>query len=292
MRDMKCRRNRRLRSLLIGMLGAFLYASMATAQEAAPPAGDDITALKNDVQQLKTQQQQILDRLDELKKLLSGRGGTASTAPAIKAPDVMSVQGEPFRGAASSTVAIIEYGDFECPFCRHFQHDVYPQVLDNYIKAGKVKYFYRDMPLPFHQHALPAARAARCAGEQGKYWEMYDTLFADKLASTAAEIDDQAKGLGLDTAKLDTCVSSDRFAAAIHRNVDEASKMQIRGTPTFLIGTISPGSDLVNVKTTVIGAQPFDAFKAAIDPLLAPAPPTVSSNRPATSSAIAQPHVN
>jgi protein-disulfide isomerase len=143
------------------------------------------------------------------------------------------------------------------------------------------------MPLPFHQHALPAARAARCAGEQGKYWEMYDSLFADKLASTSAEIDDQAKGLGLDTAKLDACVNSDRFADAIHRNVDEASKMQIRGTPTFLIGTMSPGSDLVNIQTTVIGAQPFEAFKAAIDPLLSPAPPAI-----ATSGAMVHPPVN
>ena len=286
MRDMRRRFGRGLQFLIIGMLGAFLYAPLARAQEPAPP-GDDIVALKNDVQQLKTQQQQILDRLDELKKLLSGRGGTASTAPAVKAPDVMSVQGEIFRGDASSTVAIIEYGDFECPFCRHFQHDVYPQVLDKYIKAGKVKYFYRDMPLPFHQRALPAARAARCAGEQGKYWEMYDTLFADKLASTSAEIDDQAKGLGLDTAKLDTCVSSDRFAAVIHRNADEASKMQIRGTPTFLIGTMSPGSDLVNIKMTVVGAQPFEAFKAAIDPLLSPAPPAVAANDTAV-----HPHAN
>jgi protein-disulfide isomerase len=287
MRDMRYGRSRGLRSLIIGILGASLCASLAAAQQTAQAAGDDITALKKDVQQLKTQQQQILDRLDELKKLLSGRVGAASTAPTIKAPDVMSVQGEPFRGEASSLVAIIEYGDFECPFCRHFQHDIYPQVLDDYIKAGKVKYFYRDMPLPFHQHALPAARAARCAGEQGKYWEMYDSLFADKLASTSAEIDDQAKGLGLDTAKLDACVNSDRFADAIHRNVDEASKMQIRGTPTFLIGTMSPGSDLVNIKTTVIGAQPFEAFKAAIDPLLSPAPPAI-----ATSGAMVHPPVN
>lgn len=287
MRDMRYGPSRGLLFLMIGIFGASLCASPTTAQQAAPQAGEDITALKKDVQQLKTQQQQILDRLDELKKLLSGRVGAASTAPTIKAPDVMSVQGEPFRGDASSLVAIIEYGDFECPFCRHFQHDVYPQVLDDYIKAGKVKYFYRDMPLPFHQHALPAALAARCAGEQGKYWEMYDSLFADKLASTSAEIDDQAKGLGLDTAKLDTCVNSDRFAAAIHRNVDEASKMQIRGTPTFLIGTMSPGSDLVNIKTTVIGAQPFEAFKAAIDPLLSPALPAV-----ATSGAIVHPRVN
>jgi protein-disulfide isomerase len=287
MRDRQFRRSRVLRLLLIGVLGVFLYPSLATAQQSAPSSEDEITTLRNDVQQLKTQQQQILDRLDELKKLLSGRGGTASTPSAIKAPDIMSVQGELFRGDASSTVAIIEYGDFECPFCRHFQHDVYPQVLDKYIKSGKVKYFYRDMPLPFHSHALPAARAARCAGEQGRYWEMYDALFADKLASTAAEIDDQAKGVGVDTVKLDACVNSDRFAAVIHRNVDEASKMQIRGTPTFLIGTMSPGSDRINIKATVVGAQPFEAFKAAIDPLLTPASPAIAAN-----AATVQSHVN
>src|SRR5260221_459521 len=89
-------------------------------------------------------------------------------------PRSAPVHGEPFRSDAHARVAIIEYSDFECPLCRQFARDVYPLIDAAYIHSGKVKYFFRDLPLPMHPHALPAARAARCAGEQGKFWEMHD----------------------------------------------------------------------------------------------------------------------
>jgi protein-disulfide isomerase len=259
----------------------------ATAQQSAQQQqqqGDDLAALKNDVQQLKAQQQQILDRLDELKKLLNSRGGNAQAA--LKVPDTMSVDGELFRGEATAPVAIIEYADIECPFCRRFEHDIYPRVFDDYIRAGKARLYYRDMPLPFHEHAVPAARATHCAGEQGKFWEMHDSLFTDKipipgpngrsLGLAPSDIDEHAAKLGLDTAKLDACMASTRFADEIKRSSEEAAKMNIEGTPTFVIGTIGPNGNIVSVKKTIVGAQPFGAFKAAIDPLLAPAPTAVA----------------
>jgi protein-disulfide isomerase len=235
--------------------------------------------LKNDMQQLKAQQQLILDRLDELKKLLNTRGGNAQ--PALKVPDTMGVDGELFRGEATAPVAIIEYADIECPFCRHFERDIYPRVFDDYIKTGKARLYYRDMPLPFHEHAVPAARAAHCAGEQGKVWEMHDSLFTDKIpipgpngrssGLAASDIDERAAKLGLDTTKLDACIASTRFAEVIKHSSEEAAKMNIEGTPTFVIGTIDPNGNIVSVKKTIVGAQPFGAFKGVIDPLLAPA---------------------
>jgi protein-disulfide isomerase len=261
------------RTVLAGTLAVSLGAVAGTAQ-ATSEHETDIVALKNDVQQLKAQQQLILDRLDELKKLLK-EGSKAQ--PAIKAPDTMSVSGELFRGEATAPLAIIEYGDIECPFCRRFKHDVYPQVLDVYIKTGKARFYYRDMPLPFHERAIPAARAAHCAGEQGKFWEMHDSLFTDKTATlTATDFNDRAGKLGIDIAKLDACMTSDRFVDVIQRSSEEAAKMEISGTPTFLIGTMSQNGDIVNVKKTVIGALPFEAFKTTIDSILSPAnTPTV-----------------
>jgi protein-disulfide isomerase len=270
-----------IRLLLAVTLAACLGMTSATAQQSTQQQqqGVDTAALKNDIQQLKTQQQQILDRLDELKKLLNSRGSNAQ--PALKVPDTMSVDGELFRGEATAQVAIIEYADIECPFCRHFEHDIYPRVFDDYIKAGKARLYYRDMPLPFHEHAMPAARAAHCAGEQGKFWEMHDSLFTDKIpipgpngrssGLATSDIDERAAKLGLDTAKLDACIASPRFADVIKHSSEEAAKMNIEGTPTFVIGTIGPNGNIVSVKKTIIGAQPFGAFKAAIDPLLAPA---------------------
>ena len=236
----------------------------AVGASAAQPRTEDFAKLKDDVARLNAQQQQILDSLDELKRMIKGPG-----QPALKPPQTMSVAGEQYKGRPNATLAIIEYADFECPFCRRFEHDVYPQIRDNYIDTGKVKYFHRDMPLPFHERAMPAARAAHCASEQGKFWEMHDSLLGDTASLGAADIDERAGKLGLNVSKLDECISSDRFADIIQRSVAEATRMQISGTPTFIIGELDAQGRLMSVKKTVVGAYPFDTFKAAIDPLLA-----------------------
>lgn len=269
-----------LRSLLIGStLAACLWCVAAAAEPSVSTQARELANLKDEVQSMKAQQQQILDSLDELKKLMKTNNGP----PAIKVPETMSVAGEPFRGETGATLAIIEYADFECPFCRRFEHDTYPQIRDAYIDTGKVKYFFRDLPLPFHQHSMPDARAARCAAEQGKLWEMHDSLFSDPAALNEGDIDTRATKLGIDTTKLDACVASARFADVIQHSMSEASGMQISGTPTFVIGTLGPDGQLVNVKKTVVGAYPFDAFKSVIEPLLASSPPrsgpVLSNNR-------------
>ena len=243
-------------------LALFLLA--AAGAYGSQPSGADVAQLKADVARLTTQQQQILDSLDELKKMIRGPG-----QPALKPPATMSLAGEPFRGQGTATLAIIEYADFQCPFCRHFEHDIYPQIRDSYINTGKLKYFHRDMPLPLHQGALPAARAAHCASEQGKFWEMHDSLLGDAASLSAADIDERAGKLGLNVAKLDECISSDRFADIIQRGVAEATEMRVSGTPTFIIGTLDARGTLMSVKKTVVGANPFETFKAALDPLLA-----------------------
>lgn len=271
----------------VAFLSSFLTA--ATAQQSPPPQSEDSIALKNDIQQLKAQQQQILDRLDELKKLVNSKR-SENPQPAIKAPETMGVNGELFRGASTAPVAIIEYGDIECPFCRRFKQDIYPKIFEDYIKTGKARFYYRDMPLTFHEHALPAARAEHCAEEQGKFWEMHDSLFTDKpgligpggrkIMLTQSDIEERARTLGLDTAKLDDCIASTRYTDLIKRNSEEAAKMNIEGTPTFLIGTIGPNGNIMSMKKPVVGAQPFEVFKSVIDPLLSPAPPEPHASNP------------
>jgi protein-disulfide isomerase len=246
-------------------LGIFTLAILAAVGAyAAQPRAEDFIKLKDEMARLNAQQQQILGSLDELKRIIKGPG-----QPALKAPETMSVAGEPFKGQPSATLAIIEYADFQCPFCRRFEQDVYPQIRDNYINSGKVQYFHRDMPLPFHEGSMPAARAAHCASEQGKFWEMHDSLLGDAASLGAADIDERAGRLGLNVSELDKCISSDRFADIIRRSVTEATEMQISGTPTFIIGTLDAQGNLMSVKKTVVGAYPFGAFKAALDPLLA-----------------------
>lgn len=249
-----------MRSLSILALAVLGTVSAAASQ----PNKDELATLKDQVAQLNAQQQQILASLDELKKMVKGPG-----QPELKPPPTMSVAGELYKGEPAARVAIIEYADFQCPFCRRFESQVYPNIRDRYIQTGKLKYFHRDMPLVFHQGAMPAARAVHCASEQGKFWEMHDSLLGDAASLTPADIDDRAGKLGMNVSELDKCISSDRFADIIQRGITEASTMQISGTPTFIIGTLDAQGNLMSVKKTVVGASPFEAFKAAIDPLLA-----------------------
>ena len=210
---------------------------------------DDVAQLRDEVARLSAQQQQILASLDELKKMMRGPG-----QPALKPPATMGVAGEPYKGDATAKLAIIEYADFQCPFCRRFEHDIYPQIRDNYVNTGKLKYFHRDMPLPFHQGAMPAARAVHCATEQGKFWELHDSLLGDTASLSAADIDERAGKLGMNVAELDKCISSDRFADIIQRSAKEANEMQVSGTPTFIIGTLDAQGKIMSVKNTVVGA--------------------------------------
>lgn len=249
------------------VVGLLAWAALVTGAAGARPVSDsELVKMRAEMDQLNLQQQQILAALDELKKMIRAPG-----QPELKPPQTMSVAGEPFKGQPAAKVAIIEYADFECPFCRRFEHEIFPRLRDSYVSTGKLKYFHRDMPLPFHQGAMPAARAAHCASEQGKFWEMHDTLLGDAASLTLADIDQRAATLGLDIPQLDRCISSDRFADIIQRGITEANDMRVSGTPTFIIGTLDPDGNLMSVKATVVGASPFEAFKGALDPLIASA---------------------
>src|SRR6267378_1767641 len=248
--------------LLLLCFGLSQFGNAQAQNETKDQPQGDLSALRTDVRALQAEQQQIITRLDELKQLLQAN---AQPAPRISS---LSVRGETFRGDSGAHVAIIEYADFECPYCGEYERKVFPQILSDYIEPGKVKYFYRDLPLPMHARAFPAARAARCAGEQGKYWEMHDSLFAKQMALSAPALLDRAQTLGLDKAKFTECQSSEKYTADIQKNLSDAQNMQIEGTPTFFIGVVESGGD-VTIKKRFQGAAPFDVFKTQLDALLA-----------------------
>lgn len=227
---------------------------------------DTVSSLAKDVNILTKQQQQMIEQLDELKRLLPP---SSAVRPAPQLPTALSVAGERFEGDAPARVAIIEYSDFECPFCGGYERGTSPQIFDSYIKPGKVKLYYRDLPLPMHPHALQAARAARCAGEQGKYWEMHDSLFARQNALSDPVLLDRAKTLGFDTKQFGECFSSDKYKDEIQKGVAEAQKLGVQATPTFFIGTIDQSGEIVNISKRIVGAKPYAEFQAALDEVLA-----------------------
>jgi protein-disulfide isomerase len=168
-------------------------------------------------------------------------------------PPVVAVEtaGRPARGGAKAPVTIIEFSDYQCPFCKRAE-GVVDQVMQTY--GDKVRVVFRNYPLPFHQHARGAAEAASCANAQGKFWEYHRKLFSSQNALAEDKLKAYAGELGLDQAKFDTCLATKPFKAAIDKDVADGEKAGVSGTPAFFING-----------RMISGAQPFERFKEVID---------------------------
>ena len=160
----------------------------------------------------------------------------------------------------------MEFSDFECSYCRRFHEQVMPQLKRDYIDTGLVRFVHKDLPLPFHPQALPAAAAARCAGEQDRYWDLYSGLFDQQNCLNCKGILAIAAEEELNTTALKACMERESTLAVINANRSEASLHNISATPTFIIGpTRSDGSLDGQV---IEGAVPWDTFKSTIEKAL------------------------
>jgi protein-disulfide isomerase len=157
----------------------------------------------------------------------------------------------PAKGPEGAPVTIVEFSDFQCPFCSRAIGTV-EEVLKAY--PDKVRLVFRQFPLEFHKQAPKAAEAALCANEQGKFWQMHDTLFANQKELEVPKLKEYAKKVGLDSAKFDKCLDSGEKAAAVQADQADGQKAGVNGTPAFFINGI-----------LLSGAQPFDEFKNVID---------------------------
>jgi protein-disulfide isomerase len=161
----------------------------------------------------------------------------------------------PSRGPEKAPITIVEFSDFECPYCGRGE-EVISEVLRAYPE--KIRLYYRDFPLPMHPNAPKSAEAAHCAGDQGKYWEMHAKLFANQRALEIPALKGYAKSLNLDTAKFDKCLDSGEKAKIVEEAHKAGTELGVNGTPAFFVNGIM-----------ISGAQPFDAFKEIIDGELA-----------------------
>ena len=168
---------------------------------------------------------------------------------------------EPARGSADAPLTVVEFLDYQCPYCRRFEAEVWPRLKRNYVDTGKVRFIVRDLPLSFHAHAQPAAEAAHCAAEQGRFWPMHEALLASGSDLSPQGLEHQAGALGLDVPRFKACVAAGRYAAVIAHNVADADALGLRGTPAFLIGTVQDGELRGQA---VMGALPYNEFAAII----------------------------
>lgn len=171
-------------------------------------------------------------------------------------------------GRADAPLTIIEFTDLQCPHCARFARDTFPRLRRDYVDTGKLRYVSRDFPLPTHAQALPAAVASRCAGEQGRYWEYREALFAAQATLRSQPYARIAGELGLDVARLEACLRNPMQAAAVRSDLELAQAHGIRGTPTFVIGREVNGQF---EGQQFSGAVAFEVLAAKIDELLADA---------------------
>ena len=184
--------------------------------------------------------------------------GKYKTAVLLRPPVVdVATAGRPEKGGKNASVTIIEFSDYECPFCKRAE-GVVDQVMTTY--GDKVKLVFRDFPLPFHSNARPAAEAANCAGGMGKFWEYHAKLFANQAGLAPDKYNSYAAELGLDPQKFSECLAQKPHAAAIDKDIEDGQKVGVSGTPAFFING-----------RMLSGAQPFDKFKELIDEELAAA---------------------
>jgi protein-disulfide isomerase len=248
--------------IMVPLLFLFIIASMQTGCQ-----NRELSGIREELKNLVEVEKGIQKELQDIKR---GAGpGQAPSAPSEGDNVVLDIDKAPFKGKKDAKVTLIEFSDFQCPFCGRHVRDTVPQLDSEYIKTGKVKYVFKDFPLEsIHQNAFKAAEAAECAGDQGKYWEMHDKLFANQTALTPDDLVKYAGELNLDKAKFEKCLSSGTYASKVRDSISEGQKAGVTGTPAFFLA-INEGNDS-SVKTSkkIVGAQPYANFKSAIDDLL------------------------
>lgn len=214
--------------------------------------------------------QQILQELRVIRQMLEAQPRNAPARPAAAAADDrVSLAFQPGAltlGREDAPLLMVEFTDYECPFCRQFHLTSFEQIRKNYIDKGKVRYVSRDFPLDFHKNALRAAVAGRCGAEQGKFWELRHSLIVNAAKLQQNQILDYAKSLDLDVGKFRVCMESGRLLAAVEGDMEEGRAAGVSGTPSFVIGRLVNGR-LDGIR--LVGAQPYMLFAARLDAMLA-----------------------
>jgi protein-disulfide isomerase len=207
----------------------------------------------------------ILKELHQIRTLLEKQ----QPAPQAAAPlETAKISSAGFSiGQDNAPLVLVEFADYQCPFCRQFQSSVYERLKKNYIDSGKLRFVSRDLPLDIHSNAFAAANASRCAGDQNKFWQMRETLISHASKLEPEAVNGYAQTLGLDMVQFRSCVASGKYLPSIRADIDEANAAGIMGTPTFILGEASPTGIIEGVK--LIGAQPYEVFEKVLAEQLA-----------------------
>ena len=250
----------------VAFLAAAVLLFVSSVAE-AQVSREEFEELKSEVGALR---EGLKAQTDLLRQLLErmGAGREGRGAPFKETP--VAVDDGAVYGRSDAKVTIVEFSDYQCPFCARYSRDTFPQIEREYIQTGRVRYVFRDYPIESsHPQAFKAHEAVHCASDQGKRLEMHKKVFASQRAIGVTELTGYAAELGMDRAKFERCLAQGTYAAKVRNGMRAGEKAGVRGTPTFFVGLTAPNSSEVKAVRRLVGAQPYSAFKTAIDELLA-----------------------
>lgn len=235
------------------------------AQQAAPPASEG-DALKREVERLKSEVEALKSELKIIREYLARQGRPEPKETRLISR--VSLAGRPLLGKKDAPVTLVEFSDYQCPFCRRFFQETFPALKAEFIDTGKLRYVFRDFPLDsLHPHARKAAEAAHCAGEQGKYWPAHDLLFGNQDALQIDRLKTYARKLQLkDPAAFDDCLTKGKYAAVVQKDHADGLTAGVTGTPAFFLGKTRDEDTIEGV--LIVGARPLPVFREAIQSLL------------------------
>ncbi|TAJ83569.1 DsbA family protein [bacterium] len=246
----------------------FLSSNLLTGSVIAQtdPTREELKGLQKQIETLNEGQKSMQKDLQEIKTLLQGRAAPPNLPPQDL---TVSLGNKPVKGDKNAKLTLVEFSDYQCPFCSRSFRETLPQIEKEYVLTGKLKYILRDFPIEsIHKDAFKAAEAANCAGEQGKYWEMHDRLFQNQNQLGVEELPKHAQAIGLNGSTFQQCLDSGKQATEVRKDMEDGQKAGVQGTPTFLLGIQDSDSQAIKVLRVIVGAQPYAQFKEAVESVL------------------------
>jgi protein-disulfide isomerase len=212
------------------------------------------------------QANEIIAELRAIHQLLERSAPAAAPVSAVDEHVSMTLRDSPVLGSADAPITLIEFADYQCPFCRRFHTTVFEDIKKNFVDTGKLRYISRDLPLPMHDHATQAANAARCAGDQNQFWAMRHALIINSQKLERENLLAYAHDLHLGMAAFTRCLDQNKYDAQIQRDAADAAQIGISGTPSFVLGTTVKDGHFQGTK--IVGAQPYTVFDEKIRAML------------------------
>jgi protein-disulfide isomerase len=211
-------------------------------------------------------------------------GTVHSQAPAVEEPakvlDGLDLQNLPMQGDPAADVVLVEFADFDCPYCRIYAGTTRIQINDEYVRTGKIRYVFVNFPLAEHSGALQLAAAGECARRQGKFWPLHDELFVHLEPRAHRRLQHAVANVGIDAVSFADCVKDPQVRSIVQHGLRLGERLGVQGTPWFFIGRVNENhwTDV----THVFGARPLENFRSILEPLLAPTQQPRESPRPGT----------